>query len=49
MKQENVMQLLSYFVTEDFLATLRALLLEIQHLASVLLDAGYEVLAVILA
>jgi hypothetical protein len=42
------MQLLSYIVTEDFLATLRALLLEIQRLASVLLDAGVEVLAAVL-
>jgi hypothetical protein len=42
------MQLLSYIVTEDFLVALRALLLEIQRLASVLLDAGVEVLAVML-
>jgi hypothetical protein len=42
------MQLLSYIVTEAFLVALRALLLEIQRLASVLLDAGVEVLAVML-
>jgi len=42
------MQLLSYFVTEDSLAMLRALLLEIQRLVSALLDAGHDILAVIL-
>jgi hypothetical protein len=42
------MQFLSYVVTEDSLATLRALLLEIQYLASALLDAGVQILADIL-
>lgn len=42
------MQLLFRFVSEDVLATLRTLLVEIQRLASAVLDAGFEVLARIL-
>jgi hypothetical protein len=42
------MQLLLQFVTEDVLTTLRALLVEIQRLASAVLDAGFEVLARVL-
>jgi hypothetical protein len=42
------MQLLFQFVTDDVLATLRALLLEIQRVASAVLDAGFDVLARIL-
>ena len=42
------MQLLFHIVAEDFLATLRALLMEIQRLASAALDTGFEILARIL-
>jgi hypothetical protein len=42
------MQLLFHIVTEDFLATLRALLLELQRLTSAALDGGFEILARIL-
>jgi hypothetical protein len=42
------MQPLIQIITEDFLATLHALLLEIQRLASAVLDASIEMLARIL-
>jgi hypothetical protein len=41
------MPLLSCIVTEDFLVALRALLLEIQRLASAALDAGLEIMALV--
>jgi len=42
------MQLLFHIVTKDFLATLRALLVEMQRLASAALEAGFEMFARIL-
>ena len=42
------MQLLFHIVTEDYLTTLRALLLELHRLTSAALDAGFQMLARIL-
>jgi hypothetical protein len=37
------MRLLFHIVTEDFLTTLRALLVEMQRLASAAINAGFEI------
>jgi hypothetical protein len=42
------MQLVFQIITDDFLGNLRALLLEIQRLASAALEAGFEILAALI-
>jgi hypothetical protein len=42
------MQLLVQIITDDVLANLRMLLIEIQRLASAVIDAGIEILAAII-